>query len=52
MEGDTGYVWIAWWSRSYDADGAVLTSSGNEDQRILTRWTLEKGEIVGCMEHP
>ena len=52
MQGDTGHVWIAWWSRSYDADGAVLTSSGNEDQRILTRWILEKGEIVDYMEHP
>ncbi len=52
VEDGTGYVWIAWWSRGYDTDGALLTSSGNEDQRILTRWTLENGEIVDYMEHP
>ena len=48
----TGYVWIAWWVKCYDAEGAFVSGSGSEDHRILTRWELENGEIVACMEHP
>lgn len=52
MEGDTGYVWVASWDKSYDAEGTLTSGSGSENRRILTRWELKDGEIVGCMEHP
>ncbi len=52
MEGDSGYVWIAYWIRCYDADGNLTMAKGSEQQRCLTRWELENGEIVDCVEHP
>ncbi len=52
MEGDTGYVWIACWSKCYDADGALIMAKGSEEQRYLTRWALENGKITDCLEQP
>lgn len=55
--GDTeGYLWIAYTHSVYDADGALLSSSGSEEQRILSRWTVEKTDagwkVTEILEHP
>lgn len=35
------YVWVAYTLRVYDKDGNLLTASGSEDARILSRWTVQ-----------
>ena len=41
-EGRTGYLWVAYTQNIYDAQGTLICESGSEDQRILSRWTVEK----------
>lgn len=41
VEGDSGFVWIAYTQEHRDADGNILQSRGTEKQRILSRWTTE-----------
>lgn len=51
-----GYLWVAYTYRLYDAEGALLSASGSEEQRILARWTLEKidgsWQVTEILEHP
>ena len=42
FDGDSGYVWVAYTVRGYDADGSLAYGSGSEDGRILSRWSVEK----------
>lgn len=55
-EKDSGYLWVAYTYRLYDAEGELLTASGSEDSRILSRWTVEKTEtgwtVSAIKEHP
>lgn len=45
-EGNTGYLWVAYTQRIYDAEGELLAASGSEDHRCLARWTVQKTEGV------
>ncbi len=42
MKKTYGYLWVAYTQRAYDANGILLTASGTEDERILSRWKIEK----------
>ena len=42
IEGDRGYVWVAYIQQIYDGEGNLLQGSGGEKARILSRWTVEK----------
>ena len=55
-DGSKGYLWVAYTYRLYNEEGGIITSSGTEDQRILSRWTVEKTEngwvVTAIKEHP
>ncbi len=38
----SGYLWVAYHQSVYDANGTLVTASGSESGRILSRWSLEK----------
>ena len=44
VEGDSGFVWIAYTQEHRDAEGNLVQSRGTEQQRILSRWTTEYRE--------
>ena len=55
-EKDSGYLWVAYTYRLYDAEGELLTASGSEDSRVLSRWTVKKTAdgwtVTEIKEHP
>lgn len=55
-EKDSGYLWMAYTYRLYDAEGELVTAAGTAESRILTRWTVEKTEtgwtVTAIKEHP
>lgn len=55
-DGNTGYLWIAYVQRIYDAEGNLLAASGSSEERILARWELEKldgtWKVTEILEHP
>ncbi|MBE6985459.1 MAG: hypothetical protein E7434_07640 [Ruminococcaceae bacterium] len=42
IDGNSGYIWVAYVQEVYDAQGELVSASGNEDARILSRWSVEK----------
>ena len=45
-DGQTGFLWAAYTQTVTDQDGNLVTASGSEEHRILSRWTLaEKGGV-------
>ena len=56
VKGNSGYLWVAYYHRVYDADGELCSSSGSKDDRILSRWTIEKVDgvwtVTKIWEHP
>ncbi len=42
LDGNKGYIWVAYVQECRDSKGQLVSSSGTEDQRILSRWTVEK----------
>ncbi len=55
-KGNSGYLWVAYTQRAYDAQGALLYGSGSENQRILSRWGIQKIDgqwvVTEILEHP
>lgn len=56
VKGNSGYLWVAYYQRVYDADGNLCRGSGSKDERILSRWTIEKQNgvwtVTKIWEHP
>lgn len=56
FDGGSGYVWVAYTQKIYDAEGSLLCASGSEDKRVLSRWTVEKTDgtwrVTEILEHP
>lgn len=42
MDGEQGYVWVAYSRADLDPVGEAISASGSEKLRILSRWTVEK----------
>jgi len=42
IEEDSGYLWVAYHQAAYDADDELVTASGTQDSRVLSRWSIEK----------
>lgn len=53
---NSSYIWVAYTMRVYDKDGNLLTASGTEDERILSRWIVNKIDgtwtVTEILEHP
>ncbi len=56
VEGNSGYLWVAYYLSAHDAQGALCWSSGTKDERCLARWTIEKIDgiwtVTEILEHP
>lgn len=56
VKGNSGYLWVAYFHKVYDVDGELCHGSGTEDERILSRWTIEKIDgtwtVTKILEHP
>ena len=42
IAGSKGYLWVAYHQEVYNANGALVTASGSDDARVLSRWSIEK----------
>lgn len=42
MEGDRGYIWVAYTRASLDPGGEAISASGSDKTRILARWVVER----------
>ena len=41
IDGDKGYIWVAYYQAALDPGGEAISAAGTENHRILSRWTVE-----------